>query len=413
MKKICLLCLLLTLPALVLARTEYKIVTASERGTYIEIGRDLAKWVADPADINLEVLPSKGSAENVQRLRYEPGVKLALVQSDVYQALLDQAKAGNGPAGQTIRPLRVILPLYDEEIYFVTRADSPLHFIHEIKDKKINVGPVGSGTALSATTLYRLMYGQNLPDGNVSYLSNEEALLKLTGDKSIDVVVIVAGQPAKLFADMKPEAQQYIKLLRLDETAPEALRATKTYFPAVIRSTSYPNWISQDVPTLTVKAFLVTYDYNLKMTQANLQRFAEALCLNFDNLQNHGHQKWKQVNMELPPLGEGWTYYRPMERELRACAAHRVTVARPAATPPLAKKCSQQEKVLGLCGAARPAPGAARQRNRAHSHRRASALITRAHPVGRPRVRIGALSGLNASPPDDSVRQQKLFYNDR
>jgi TRAP-type uncharacterized transport system substrate-binding protein len=53
---------------------EYKIVTASERGTYIQIGRDLAKFIAPEANIALEVLPSAGSAENVRRLRYEPGV---------------------------------------------------------------------------------------------------------------------------------------------------------------------------------------------------------------------------------------------------------------------------------------------------------------------------------------------------
>src|SRR5438876_3882028 len=81
----------LPLPSQALPTIDYKIVTASERGTYIQIGRDLSKWVAAPADIALEVLPSKGSAENVQRLRYEPGVKLALVQSDVYQAMLDEA----------------------------------------------------------------------------------------------------------------------------------------------------------------------------------------------------------------------------------------------------------------------------------------------------------------------------------
>jgi len=105
---------------------QYKIVTASKTGTYIEIGRDLAKWVAEPVGIELEVLESKGSAENVQRMRFEPGVKLALVQSDVYQAFLDEAKAGNAEAGNIIRPLRLIMPLYDEEIYFVVRADSPL-----------------------------------------------------------------------------------------------------------------------------------------------------------------------------------------------------------------------------------------------------------------------------------------------
>ena len=64
------------LPALqVMAATEYKIVTASERGTYIQIGRDLAKLVAPAADIALEVLPSAGSAENVHRLRYRVGGK--------------------------------------------------------------------------------------------------------------------------------------------------------------------------------------------------------------------------------------------------------------------------------------------------------------------------------------------------
>src|SRR6188474_1542184 len=69
----------------------YKIVTASERGTYIQIGRDLAKFVAPAANVELEVLSSAGSAENVQRLRFEQGVKFALVQSDVYQAFLDLA----------------------------------------------------------------------------------------------------------------------------------------------------------------------------------------------------------------------------------------------------------------------------------------------------------------------------------
>ena len=65
-----------------------------------------------------------------------------------------------------IRPLRVIMPLYNEEIYFIARADSPLNFVHEIKDAKINVGPLRSGTAMSATTIYRQMFGEALPDAN-------------------------------------------------------------------------------------------------------------------------------------------------------------------------------------------------------------------------------------------------------
>ncbi|MFS0753413.1 TAXI family TRAP transporter solute-binding subunit [Noviherbaspirillum sp. 1P10PC] len=353
-----LISLLLTLsllPAVAQAKAEFKIVTASERGTYIQIGRDLAKYIAEPADISLEVLPSKGSADNVARLRDEPGVKFALVQSDVYQAFLDQAASGNRSAGRIIRPLRVVMPLYNEEIYFVARADSPLNYIHEIKDKKLSIGPVGSGTALSATTLYRLMFNQPLPEANATYVSNEEALIKLTTDKSVDVAVIVAGQPAKLFADMKPEARQFIKLLKLDDKAAETRRAVETYYPAAIRPSSYPNWITEEVPTLTVKAFLVTYDYNLQHTTRYLNAFAESLCQNFDQLQAQGHAKWKEVKLELPALGKGWSYYPPMERTMRNCIAQRTaqTGSRPVAAPGAAtpaRACTQQEKVLGLCG---------------------------------------------------------------
>jgi uncharacterized protein len=126
------------------AGVQYKIVTGSERGTYIQIGRDLAKWVADPAGIDLEVLTSAGSAENVRRMRKDEGVKFALVQSDVYQAFLDEAAAGKREAGDMIGPLRAIMPLYDEEIYFVARVDAPMTYIHEIKNKVLSVGALGT-----------------------------------------------------------------------------------------------------------------------------------------------------------------------------------------------------------------------------------------------------------------------------
>ena len=168
------------------------------------LGRDLATNVAPDAGFDLEALPSAGSAENVKRMRFEPGVKFAIVQSDVYQAFVDQANLGNKEAGTIIRPLRVILPLYNEEIYFVARSDSPINFIHEIKDARINAGPLGSGTALTALTMYQARFHTQLPAATTSHLSNEDALIKLTTNQGVDVVAIVGGQPMKLLADMKP-----------------------------------------------------------------------------------------------------------------------------------------------------------------------------------------------------------------
>jgi TRAP transporter TAXI family solute receptor len=326
------------------AANEYKIVTGSERGTYIQIGRNLAQFVAPAADVELEALPSAGSAENVRRLRFDAGVKFALVQSDVYQAFLDQAAGGNADATAMIRPLRVILPLYDEEIYFIVRADSDLNAIHEIRNAKINVGEIGSGSALTTTTLYRLMFDAPVPQANASFLPNEDALVKLITDKSVDVVAVIAGQPAKLLVDMKPEARNLIKLLKFDSSQPASQAALKTYVQATVRASSYPNLLTEDLRGLAVKAFLVTFDFSVKSTEDSLRRFARSLCQNFPTLQEKGHPKWREVELALPELGRGWNYYPATTAELRACIAAKAT---PKAVP--SKSCSQQEQVLGLC----------------------------------------------------------------
>jgi TRAP transporter TAXI family solute receptor len=332
------------------AAIAYTIVTASERGTYIKIGQDLARIVAPSADIELAAVPSAGSVENVRRLRYEPGVKFALVQSDVYQGYLDMAAGGNAEAATLIRPLRVVLPLYNEEIYFVARADSEMNFVHDIRSARINAGEAGSGTALTSSTLYRLMFGVPMPEPATTYLANEEALVKLITDKSVDVVAIVAGQPAKLLVDMKPEARQHVKLLRFDPNAPASKAALKTYFPATVRATSYPNLLSEDLPSLAVKAFLVTYDYRTRHTEDSLRRFARSLCRSLPEMREKGHPKWREVDLSLPELGRGWAYYSPTAQEIRACVAGEAQGGAPQPRWRPSKPCSQQEKLLGLCG---------------------------------------------------------------
>lgn len=331
------------------AAVDYKIVTASERGTYIKIGRDLAELVAPSADIKLDSVSSAGSAENVRRLRHENGVKLALVQSDVYQSFIDMANAGNAGAGTLIRPLRVIMPLYNEEIYFVVRADSERNFIHEIKNAKINAGELGSGTALTSSTLYRLMFGEPMAEANASFLSNEEALAKLVTDKTLDVVAVVAGQPAKLLADMKPESRQLIKLLKFDPSHISSKDVLKTYFQATVKASNYPNLLTADLTSVAVKAFLVTYDFQLKDTETHLRGLARSLCQNFSTLQEKGHPKWREVSLALPDLGRGWFYYGPTTRELRACIAAGAKPVTPVKVARPARICSQQERILGLC----------------------------------------------------------------
>jgi uncharacterized protein len=324
---------------------DYKIVTANTTGTYYAIGTDLAKFVAPNAGINLEVLPTAGSAANIKHLRYDPGVKFAIVQADVYQAFLDRAAGGSAEAATIIKPLRVIAPLYNTEIHYIVRADSPMNNLHDIKDARINGGILGSGAALITHTMYRMMFGGPIPEAQASFLSNNEALLKLIGDKSVDVVVVAAGQPAPLIANMKPEAQKYIKLLKFDPEHPSSKQPLTVYTYATVNASSYPNLITESFTTIAVGAYLVTYDFNLSYTQNYLTRFARSLCENFRVLQEKGHPKWREVSLNLPELGPGWTYYEPTTRAIRTCMGRGGAIP----APRTGRACSAEERILGFC----------------------------------------------------------------
>ncbi len=329
----------------------YKILTASPRGTYIQIARDLGRFVAPAAGIQLEELTSNGATENVRRLRTEADVKFAMVQSDVYQAYLDLASSGNEEARQLIQPLRVVLPLYNEEVYLIVRKDSPLNYIHEIEGQRISVGPLGSGSALTTATLFRRLFGRGIGEDHARYQSNESALASLVTDRAIDVVAIVAGQPAKVLSDMRPEARDLVKLLRFDPDHPSSKAVLETYFPATISAASYPNLLSQDLPALAVRAYLVTYNYQQAHTIETLGRFARALCANFATLQAEGHPKWKEVSLTQPALGRGWRYFPATERILRNCPPPALEApARSASSPARPSRCaSEEQRALGLC----------------------------------------------------------------
>ena len=294
-------------------------LAAETDGAGIRIGRDLAEFVAPAAGVQLDVRATPNPAESVRRLRSGMDVKLATVPSDGGQAFLARAARDETAAGRPMPPLRVVVPLYSEEIYFIARADAPFTYLHEIKDAKINTGPPRSSTAETVGAAYHRMFGKPLAERQVSALPHEEALVKLVTDKSIDVVAIVGAQPAKLLVDMTPEARQYIRLLKLDPEHAASRAALKAYLPATVRAASYPALLAEDVPALAVRVYLVTLDFRDHATESDLIRFARALCQNLANLQAKGDPKWQEVELKLTPLADGLDYYQPTASELRAC----------------------------------------------------------------------------------------------
>ena len=135
------------------------------------------------------------------------------------------------------------------------------------------------------------------------------------------MVVLASGQPAPLLANMKPGANKFVKLLKFDANHPLGKLVTGAYTAANIYAASYPNLLDENLTTVAVGAYLVTYDFSAKDTAVALARFAYALCLKLPTLQALGHPKWQEVTLSLPTLGAGLSYYAPTEKEIRACTA--------------------------------------------------------------------------------------------
>jgi uncharacterized protein len=323
-----------------LSADRMKLSTGPEHSGQAQVGRDIARHVARAVGIDLAVMPTAGPAESLLRLRDEPAMHMALLPADLASVYL-AAASDNPDANQLLAPLRVIAPLYRETFYFIVRGDAPFDSVQDIRDARINVGPLRSGSALSVATLYNLLFEAPIRDDKLSFLSHEDALAKLITDQSVDVVAMVAEQPAKLLAGMKPEARRFIKLLKFDADNPRSTAILKLYEPATVRAASYPNLLSEDLPALAVRIYWVAHGYRRGTDDDRLSRLVRAWCQSLPRLKAEGQPLWHEVEPGLPELRSGWIQARPALRELSRCIG---------GMPELpADTCSRQERMLGLC----------------------------------------------------------------
>jgi hypothetical protein len=135
----------------------------------------------------------------------------------------------------------------------------------------------------------------------------------------IDALVYVAGRPARLFSDLRPEDGLHFVPVPLDAALLD------TYLPARISTEDYPLLMSggEAVDTVAVGAVMAVYNWAPDTERyRKVARFVQAFFSNFDSfLQPPRHAKWKEVNLaaEVP----GWTRFQPAEIALR----HEVAVA--------------------------------------------------------------------------------------
>ncbi len=288
------------------------VATGNAKFTYYQIGKDLSEKVAPTAGVNLIQIESAGSAENVRRMRFQRGVKLAIVQSDVLLYFRNLADAGNSEAQELLDPLRVMLPLYNEEVHVLARIppndpNGGLKYIHELENRKIAVGPQDGGSAMTAILAYSLLFGKTPDPANLHFSSVEDAMSALSAG-TVDAYLMVAGQPASRFASISAEGKDIIRLLALDPSHPSTNRLLQgPYYTSEIKASNYA-WLPQDTLTFSVKAYLISQRYVNADTRKDITALMRTLCQKLPDLQANAHAKWRQVSISSAPLPGGWKY---------------------------------------------------------------------------------------------------------
>ncbi len=277
------------------AELEKNIMTGGPKGTYIQIGRDIA-GLAKSCGQTLNVVESAGSLENFSGVRNRRNTQFGIVQSDLLE-YLKTFESADADVQKAVRGVRIMFPLYNEEVHVLARTD--INSLKDLSGKKIAVGVKDSGTFLTASLILDIV---QVTGAERLELAPDAALPKLlSGD--IDALFYVAGAPAALFSTGTIDGTKFHLLPITD--AP----LLATYTPARIEAGTY-SFQNQPVDLIAVKAVMMTFDYDPKRNAyhkascAAVSDISSLILSNLPTLQTTGHPKWKTVDLtDLPP---GW-----------------------------------------------------------------------------------------------------------
>lgn len=287
--------LALSLSGVAAQEFERNIMTGGPQGTYIQIGRDIAALGAE-CGLKLNVLESAGSLENFIGVRNRRNTQFGIVQSDVLE-YLKTFEANDPEVQQAVRGVRIMFPLYNEEIHVLARRD--ITTMKGLESRKVAVGKKDSGTFLTASLILDIL---QVRTGERIDINPDEALPRLLSGE-IDAFFYVAGAPAPLFSGETIDKEKF-HLVPITEAPLLA-----TYTPSRIEAGTYS---FQDAPVdlIAVKAVMMTYDYDVKRNAyhrescRSVSDFSNLIVTGLDKLQERGHPKWKTVDLTaLPP---GW-----------------------------------------------------------------------------------------------------------
>src|SRR5256884_7520784 len=259
-------------------------------GTYMRFADELAK-VLDDGD-NLRILPivSYGAASNLDDLLYLRGVDIAVTQSDVFEYFRTERKTPN-----LQNRVHYILRLPIAELHILAKTD--IRSLEDLRGRKVNFGPAGSGSSLTGTIVFQRLGVQV----DQVLIDQQSALQKLQSGE-VAALVRVVGKPVDFFTRIPPNSGLHLIPIPYTKTFADY------YTIGEFEAKDYPSLISagEKIETIAVPAVLSVFNWPRRSDRyRRIERFAERLFAQWDQfLVAPRHPKWRGVEFGAP--GPGW-----------------------------------------------------------------------------------------------------------
>lgn len=277
----------------------YAIGTGSPTGTYFPLGNAFANvWTQKSKKTNVLAHSSSGSYENIELLKNHE-VNLAIAQNDI----VTEAIKGTGKfQGKAYPDLRILMALYPEVIQFVVPHKSDIKTINDLKGHRINIGPEGSGNALTAIEVLKAL-NINENDFTVCNLSYDESIQAMEKEEC-DATIVIAGIPTKAITEVDKRIK--IRILEIPlQTVVETVNKLPYLSAFTISDDVYGD--GKQTSTLAVMAMLIT-DKNLEDEKAY-----GLVKILFDNLEYLRliHERARDISVKNAVRGVKQEYFHP------------------------------------------------------------------------------------------------------
>ena len=238
-------------------RVFFGIATGGTGGTYYPLGGMLAQLISNKATVDGKKITATAEAAGASvgnaKLLGTKDIESAFVAADILDAAYHgKAQFANAP----LKNVRALGALYPETVQLITRADSGIQGVRDLKGKSISSGSPGSGQYQLVTDLLRV-HGLSRSDVKEDSSSFTQAVDKIK-DGNLHATLITAGVPTAAVTDF---AQSHaLKVIPL--TGPEIaalLKEQPFYTQVQLPANSYKGQTSA-VPTLAVMAIWATHD---------------------------------------------------------------------------------------------------------------------------------------------------------